>query len=155
ESAMQNFGPFRSDDGLEIHGITNARAVYWNLPPEALYEQAIRRGEGEVVQHGPLAANTGQHTGRSPNDKFIVREPSSEDKIWWGKINRPFAQEKFDSLHRQILAYIQNRDVFVFDGYAGADERYRMPVRVITEYAWHSLFARNMFLREGDPEKHR
>ncbi|MCA9971688.1 MAG: phosphoenolpyruvate carboxykinase (ATP) [Anaerolineales bacterium] len=150
---MQNFGPFISSYGVENHGIRNPGTVYWNLTTPMLYEQAVRRREGTIAHLGPLIVSTGDHTGRSPNDKFIVKEPTSENDIWWGKVNRPFKQENFDYLHRKMMAYIQNRDVFVFDGYVGADERYRMPVRIITEYAWHSLFARNMFIREFDPEK--
>lgn len=150
---MQNFGAFVSEYGVENHGIKNAGTVYWNLSTPMLYEQAIRRHEAIMAHLGPLVASTGDHTGRSPNDKFTVREPSSEEDIWWGKVNRPFSQEDFDYLHQKMLAYIQNRDIFVFDGYAGADPRYQMPVRIITEYAWHNLFVRNMFIREFDSEK--
>lgn len=150
---MQNVGPFVSRYGLENHGIRNASAVYWNLTTPMLYEQIVRRYEGAICHLGPIVVDTGDHTGRSPNDKFIVKEPTSENDIWWGKVNRPVPQETFDNLLRRIQAYTQNRDLFVFDGYAGTDENYRMPVRIITEYAWHSLFARNMFVREKDPEK--
>lgn len=150
---MINYGPFISRYGVENHGIRNANTVYWNLSTSMLYEQAVKRIEGHLVHLGPLAVRTGDHTGRSPNDKFIVREPTSENAIWWGSVNRPFEAEKFDNLLRRIQAYIQNRDVFVFDGYGGADERYRLRVRVITEFAWHSLFARNMFIQEHDGNK--
>lgn len=150
---MQNFGANVSKYGVENHGVRNAGIVYWNLPTPMLYEQVIRRREGVVGHLGPLLVATGDHTGRSPNDKFIVEEPTSEKDIWWGKVNRPISQEKFDNLYRRIIAYIQNRDIFVFDGYVGADPRYQMPVRIITEYAWHNMFSRNMFIRERDPEK--
>ena len=150
---MTDFGPFVSNFGVEHHGIRNPGTVYWNLSTSMLYEQVIRRREGAIVHLGPLIVSTGDHTGRSPNDKFTVKEPTSEDKIWWGKVNISIAQDDFDYLHRKMMAYIQNRDVFVFDGYVGADERYQMPVRIITEYAWHSLFARNMFIQEHDGEK--
>lgn len=150
---MQNFGAFISKYGVENHGIRNAGVVYWNLSTPLLYEQVIRRREGVVGHLGPLIVSTGDHTGRSPNDKFIVEEPTSENDIWWGKVNRPISQEKFDNLYRRIIAYIQNRDIFVFDGYVGADSHYQMPVRIITEYAWHNLFARNMFIRERNPDK--
>jgi phosphoenolpyruvate carboxykinase (ATP) len=113
-----------------------------------LYEQIVRRREGDLMHLGPLVVRTGDHTGRSPNDKFTVKEPTSEKEIWWGDVNRSIEQGQFDYLLRRLQAYLQNRDVFVFEGYAGSDVRYRMPVRVITEYAWHSLFARNMFRRE-------
>lgn len=150
---MQNFGPSVSHFGIENHGIKNAGTVYWNLTTPMLYEQVAQRREGVVGHLGPLLVRTGDHTGRSPNDKFIVREPTSEKDIWWGAVNQGIEQEKFDNLYRRIQAYLQNRDVFIFDGYAGADPVYRMPVRIITEFAWHSLFARNMFLRELDLHK--
>lgn len=150
---MQAFGPYPSNYGVENHGIRNAGTVYWHLTTPMLYEQSARRREGVLVHLGPLVVRTGDHTGRSPNDKFIVREPTSENEIWWGDVNRPIAQEKFDDLYRKVLAYIQQRDIFIFDGYAGADPRYRLPVRIISEYAWHSLFARNMFIREFEPQK--
>lgn len=133
--------------GLEAHGITNVNDVYWNLPTSALYEEAIRRREGIIAHLGPLVVRTGHHTGRSPNDKFTVHEPSSADHIWWGKVNRPFDADRFDDLHRRLVSYLQMKDVFVQDCWAGADPDYRLPVRIITEYAWHSLFARNMFIK--------
>lgn len=150
---MQNFGPHISKYGVENHGIRNPNTVYWNLSTPMLYEQIVRRREGAIVHLGPICVTTGDHTGRSPNDKFTVKEPTSENDIWWGKVNRPIEQSKFDNLLRRMIAYIQNRDVFVFDGYVGTAEPYRMPVRIITEYAWHSLFARNMFVRELNHEK--
>lgn len=150
---MQNFGPFPSNYGIENHGITNPNTVYWHMTTPMLYEQIVRRREGDLMHLGPLVVRTGDHTGRSPNDKFTVKEPTSEKEIWWGDVNRPIQQQQFDYLLRRIQAYLQNRDVFIFEGYAGSDERYRMPVRIITEFAWHNLFARNMFKREFEPEK--
>lgn len=150
---MQNFGPYPSNFGIENHGIENANTVYWHLTTPMLYEQAVRRREADIMHLGPLVVRTGDHTGRSANDKFIVKEPTTEQDIWWGPVNVSISQNQFDDLFRRIRAYLQNRDVFIFDGYAGADDRYRMPVRIITEYAWHSLFARNMFKREFEPEK--
>ena len=152
---MHNIGPFVSKYGIENHGIENPGTVYWNLSTPVLYEQAVRRHEGDIAHLGPLVVRTGNHTGRSPNDKFTVKEPTTEEDIWWGKINRPFSQDNFDYLYRKIIAYTQNRDLFVFDGYVGADRDHSMPIRVINEYAWHNLFARNMFIREFDPEKMR
>jgi phosphoenolpyruvate carboxykinase (ATP) len=148
---MQNFGPYISSYGVENVGIQNPETVYWNLPGPQLYEQIIRRREGMVAHLGPVVVHTGDHTGRSPNDKFTVLEPTSEKDIWWGDVNRSITQQNYDRLYRKLRAYIQNRDIFVFDGYVGADPRYQMPVRIITEYAWHSLFARNMFIRELNP----
>jgi phosphoenolpyruvate carboxykinase (ATP) len=137
----------RSHYDLDRHGIVNTGTVYWNLSTPKLYEEAIRRKEGNLAHLGPLVVRTGHYTGRSPNDRFIVREPSSEDKVWWGQVNKPISQEQYEGLRRRLLAYLQGRDLFVTDCYVGADSRYRMPVRVITETAWHSLFARNMFIQ--------
>jgi phosphoenolpyruvate carboxykinase (ATP) len=144
---MQLQGTLQSHYGLENHCIRNVNAVYWNLSTPLLYEEAIRRREGRMAHLGPLLVRTGQHTGRSPNDKFIVKEPSSSDKVWWGKVNRPMAPANFETLHRRMLAYLQGRDLFVQDCFAGADPEYRLPIRVITETAWHSLFARDMFIQ--------
>jgi phosphoenolpyruvate carboxykinase (ATP) len=119
--------------------------VYDNLETPALYEHALRRQEGQLAQGGALVVRTGQHTGRSPNDKFIVKEPSSEARIWWGKINQPFEPASFDALHRRVLAYLQGQDRFIQDCVVGADPHYARRIRVITETAWHSLFARTMF----------
>jgi len=134
---MQNVGVNPSRYGLELHGIEHANTVHWNLPVAALYEHAIRRQEGLVAESGPLVVTTGHHTGRSPNDKFIVREASCEDKVWWGKVNRPFDSEKFDLLYRRLLAFIQTKDLYVQDCFAGADPAYRIPIRIVTENAWH------------------
>ena len=146
---------FGGNYGLENHGIRNVGTVFWNLSSPALYEQVVRRREGLIAHLGPLVVRTGQHTGRSPDDKFVVREPSSEAKIWWGKVNRPFPPEQFDALYRRVLAYVQGKDLYVQDLYAGADPAYRIPIRVITETAWHNLFARNLFIlpkREDLPQ---
>jgi len=140
--------------GLDQHGITNTNAIYWNLSTAALYEEVVRRREGSISHLGPLVVRTGQHTGRSPNDKFIVEEPTSTDHIGWGKVNRPMSPEKFQVLYSRMLAYLQGKDLFVQDCFAGADQEYRLPVRIITEYAWHSLFARNMFIHSPNPEEH-
>jgi phosphoenolpyruvate carboxykinase (ATP) len=145
---MQNEGPFKSSYGLDKLGISGARTVYWNLPPARLVEQAIQRGEAQLAAEGPLVCRTGQHTGRSPNDRFVVRDSSIDGDIWWGDVNKPFDREKLDALFARALEHVKDRDLFVFDGYAGADPRYRLNVRVITENAWHNLFARNMFIRE-------
>jgi phosphoenolpyruvate carboxykinase (ATP) len=144
---MREQGIQRSRYGLDNHGIVNVNDIYWNLSTPALYEEAVRRREGLVAHLGPLIVRTGHHTGRSPNDKFIVREPSSQDIIWWGDVNRPFDPERFDQLYARLLAYLQLKDVFVQDCFAGADPKYQIPIRVITESAWHSLFARNLFIQ--------
>jgi phosphoenolpyruvate carboxykinase (ATP) len=147
---MRNTGPFVSSFGVENQGITGARTVYWNLPAARLVELAVQRNEAVLASEGPLLCETGQHTGRSPNDKFLVKDPAIEGDIWWGEVNRPFDRERFDLLLAEAREHVQGKDLFVFDGYAGADPRYRLNVRVITETAWHNLFARNMFVRESD-----
>lgn len=118
-----------------------------NLSPAALYEEAVRRGEATIVATGALTAETGKHTGRSPQDKFFVKEPTSQDAIWWHPGNRPIASAKFDQLLATMEAFISTHEVYTQDVFACADPRYRLRVRVITELAWHSLFARNLFIR--------
>jgi phosphoenolpyruvate carboxykinase (ATP) len=145
----------KAEYNLSNHGIGNLRLAYWNLPSEALYEEAIFRGEGATVLGGPFVANTGKHTARSANDKFVVRETDSEGHIWWGVYNRPFAPEKFDELFGRLQGYLQGRDLFVQDCFGGADPDYRLAVRIVTEQAWHSLFARNMFLKPQTNEEYR
>jgi len=145
-SATRRTGPSQADDTLARHGIRRPDRVFWNLGVPALYEEALRRREGHVAQGGALVVRTGQHTGRSPNDKFIVQEPSSEQHIWWGTVNRPFEPRRFDRLHARVLSYLQGQDLFVQDCSVGADPAFRHPIRVITETAWHSLFARTMFI---------
>jgi phosphoenolpyruvate carboxykinase (ATP) len=133
---------------LEREGIRAAHA-HWNLSQPALYEEAVRRQEGLIAEEGPLVCRTGQHTGRSPNDKFIVREPSTEQEIAWGGTNRPMTEEQFAALRHDLLASLDGSELFVQDCHAGADPKYRLPIRVVTRYAWHSLFARNLFITDG------
>ena len=140
-------------DGLKQLGLTNTGHIYWNLSTPALYEEAIRRHEGKISHLGPLVMQTGRYTGRLPQDKFFVKEPSSVGKISWGKVNQPFEAEKFEAIKRRMLAYFQGKDIFIEDCYAGADERFRIPIRVITEGAVYALFARNMFIRELNETK--
>src|SRR5436305_917403 len=149
---MKNEGPAVSSFGVDRQGITDAGTVYWNLPPARLVELAVQRGEASLAAEGPLVCVTGQHTGRSPNDKFVVKDPATDGDIWWGEVNRPFEREKFDALLARAREYMKGKDLFVFDGYAGADPEYRIKVRVITDDAWRNLFARNMFSPEGEPE---
>jgi phosphoenolpyruvate carboxykinase (ATP) len=141
-------GRRRSDVGLDRVGIRPERDVYWNLNAPELYEVVARRGEGIISAHGALLVDTGEHTGRAAKDKAIVREPSSEEHVFWGEVNKEFSQEKFDRLRDRMMRYASQRELFVQDTYAGADPRYRLPVRIITELAWHSLFARTMFIND-------
>jgi phosphoenolpyruvate carboxykinase (ATP) len=121
-------------------------SVRWNLPAAALYEEAIRRREGVIAAEGPLVCRTGQQTGRSPNDKFIVREASSDAEIAWGRVNQPMTAAHFAALHADMVAALRGRELFVQDCFAVADPRFSLPVRVITEQAWQSLFARNLLI---------
>src|SRR5688572_8501153 len=141
--------------GLEALGIVRSGRVHWNLSPAALYEEALRRGEAVLGADGPLVARTGQHTGRSPNDKFVVRDATTEQQVHWGNVNRPIEPASFDALHRDLMTYFQDKELYVLDAWAGADPTYRLPIRVVTEFAWHNLFARNMFLPENDASKRR
>ncbi len=137
----------KSEYSLSNYGFRNLHNVYWNLPAEALYEEIVFRGEGKITLNGAISVDTGKHTARAANDKFVVKEPDSEGNIWWGEYNRPCTVEKFNAMFQRMQGYLQGRDLFVRDCYAGGDPNYRLPVRIITEYAWHSLFARNMFIQ--------
>ena len=141
----------RADD-LSFHGIRKAEAVWWNLTTSALIEQSLRRREGHLAVTGPLVVRTGEYTGRSPNDRFFVREPGSEGSIDWGEINRPFDADKYESIRSRLFAYLEGKELFVQECHVGADPDHRLPIRVITEMAWHGLFARNMFLPVTDRE---
>ncbi|NOR54024.1 MAG: phosphoenolpyruvate carboxykinase (ATP), partial [Candidatus Aminicenantes bacterium] len=142
-----------SDYSLKNHGLVHLERVYWNLPESALYEEIVFRNEGRIAHAGPLLVNTGKHTARAAADKFVVREETTEDKIWWGEYNRPFSVEKFNALLTRVQAFAQDEELFVQDCYAGADPEYRIQVRIITEKAWHSLFARNMFITTNNQDK--
>ncbi|MBI1966387.1 MAG: phosphoenolpyruvate carboxykinase (ATP), partial [Gemmatimonadetes bacterium] len=146
-STSPAMGQQRSGATLAFNGLEPRRDVHWNLTPAELYEHAIRRGEGVVAEGGPFCAITTPHTGRSPNDKFVVQEPSSADHIWWGKVNQLIALEPFDRLHRDVVQYLDGQELYVRDLFAGADPEYCIPVRFVTPSAWHALFVYNMFLR--------
>lgn len=132
---------------LARHGLNNLGPVHWNLGAEPLIEATVRGRLGTVTEGGAVCVETGKYTGRSPNDKFIVEEPSSKSDIWWGAVNRPIESDRFSRIHALVSAYLQNRPVYVQDVHAGADPAYRLNVRVISESPWHSLFARNMFIQ--------
>ena len=144
---MSNVMGMPSQYNLEHHGLRNLNMVYWTLPTPALVERIVSRREGVMAHEGAVVVRTGNHTGRAPNDKFIVRAGESAQDIWWGKINRSISAENFEKLYLRMTAYFQGRDLFVQDAFAAAHPKYQMPIRVVTENAWHSLFARNMFIR--------
>ncbi len=145
---------------LEKLGIINPKAVYRNLSPALLTEAALRRGEGVLSDTGALVVKTGKYTGRSPKDKFIVDTPTVHDKIAWGKVNVPITREKFNAIKAKIVAYLQNREIFLFDGFAGADPKCTKKFRIVNEFASQNLFIHNLLIRPtaeqlanyGDPD---
>lgn len=130
---------------IDLTKLTSKNQIYQNLSAACLVEEALKRKEGFFASNGAFSVFTGKYTGRSPNDKFIVDEPSVHSDIWWGN-NRPIHKENFEKLLNRLLAYLQNRDLFVFDGFAGADKDYQLPIRFINEYAYQNLFAQQMFI---------
>ncbi|MFH2035871.1 MAG: phosphoenolpyruvate carboxykinase (ATP) [Candidatus Zixiibacteriota bacterium] len=136
----------KSEFSLSHHGLRNLHNVYWNLSTEALYEEAIFRGEARISKGGPLIVETGEWTARAANDKFVVKESETENEVWWGQYNRPFSEDKFDTVFERVQGYLQGHDLFVQDCYGGTDPENRLKVRIISELAWHSLFARNMLI---------
>jgi phosphoenolpyruvate carboxykinase (ATP) len=144
---MEEQGRVHGQQGLEGLGIGNVNTLWWNLNTPTLYEHALQRHEGLLAHLGPLVVRTGQYTGRSPNDKYVVHEPSSQDNIWWGKVNPPFDVEHYDALRARLTAYLQGKDLYIEDCHVGADPAWQLPIRVVTETAWHTLFVRNMFRR--------
>ena len=133
--------------GIEKYGIIGPKAVYRNLTPAQLVEAALRRGEGSLSNTGALVVTTGKYTGRSPNDKFIVDTEGVHNEIAWGKVNRPISREKFDAIKGKVAAYLQGREIFIFDGYAGADPRHTKKFRIINELASQNLFIHQLLIR--------
>lgn len=133
--------------GLESIGITAAKEVLWNLSPAELVEEAIKNNEGTITSTGALMCDTGKFTGRSPKDRFIVKDAKTEDSVWWGDINIPFDSDKFDQLHDKMVNFLKDKKLYVRDAYAGADPDYRLNLRIVNTQAWHNLFCNNMFLR--------
>ncbi len=143
---MTESGTRNPDCSIDTAGLKNLRHVFYNLVEPELYEQAIRRGEAEITAHGALVARTGQHTGRSAKDKFVVRDEQTEDRLWWDN-NKAMTRQAFDALFQDFIAHAEGRELFVQDLVGGADETNALPVRVVTEYAWHSHFIRNLLIR--------
>jgi len=146
ERATEHLGRKNTSYELDNYGIREPARVYWNLNTPELYEEIARRDEAVLSDHGALIVDTGEHTGRAAKDKAIVREPESENKVFWGDINKDFSREKFNALKERMMAYARGRDLFVQDTFVGADLKYQLPIRIVTELAWHSLFARTMFI---------
>ncbi|GAB4482492.1 MAG: phosphoenolpyruvate carboxykinase (ATP) [Anaerolineales bacterium] len=145
----------KADYALSYQGLGNLRKVYWNLPVESLYEEIVFRSEGHISRGGAIVVYTGKHTARAADDKVIVKESETDETVWWGQYNRPYNPEQFHDLFIRVQGYLQGKDIFIQDCNVGAEPDSRFPIRVITEKAWHSLFARNMFLTLADREAYR
>ncbi len=139
---------------LEEHGIRAGGEIHWNPTVSMLYTHALEREEAVLAEGGPLVVDTGEHTGRSPKDKFFVREVGSEDRIWWGEVNRPLEEEHFERLREKVVSHLDRQDLYVVDAFAGADPAHRIAVRVITDRPYHALFAKTMFIDPADDELH-
>jgi phosphoenolpyruvate carboxykinase (ATP) len=148
---VENIGVFNSAQGAEASGLRNLKRVYWNLEAPALYEQSLTRAETKLVKGGALLAETGIHTGRSPKDKFVVRDETTESTVWWDN-NGSITPGHFDTLLQDFLAHAEGKELFAQDLHGGADPAYRVKARVFTEYAWHSLFIRNLLIRPDQGE---
>ena len=136
----------------DVSQLLGHKNVHRNLFAPQLIEAALRRGEAELGSRGSLVAETGKRTGRSPKDKFIVRDAMTESKVDWGSVNLPISPEIFDALYDRVLDYLSGKELFVQDLFCGADPKYRLPVQFINEYAWHNLFVRQLFIRPSEEE---
>jgi phosphoenolpyruvate carboxykinase (ATP) len=148
---MNNNTPFTQSISLKDMGIENAK-IHYQLSANELHDMTIASGQGIETSTGALAVNTGEYTGRSPQDRFIVKDAITEDQVWWGKVNIPFEPAAFDALYKKVTSYLSNKEVFVRDSYVCADPNYRLNVRVVTETPWANLFCYNMFLRPDEKE---
>jgi len=149
---MNEMGIKAKDASVASLGLKNVSAAYWNLSPAELVEETIIRGEGILTDTGALAVDSGEFTGRSPKDKFIVCDEITKDTVWWGDINIKFDSDKFDKLYNRVTAYLSGKEIYVRDSYACADPQYRLNIRVVTEFPWNNLFANNLFLRPTPEE---
>ena len=141
------------EERLAEHGLDPAGTVHWNPTTAQLYNAALRGGEGAIAEGGPLVVDTGKHTGRSPKDKFVVREPASEERIWWGDVNAEISEDRFEALREKVTVAIGGGDdLYVVDAFAGADPKQRIAVRVVTNHPYHALFARTMFIDPTEEE---
>jgi phosphoenolpyruvate carboxykinase (ATP) len=138
--------------GLGAHGMEPRSQVFWNPTTSLLYTHALVRGDARLAEGGSLVVDTGRHTGRSPQDRFIVREPGSEDRIAWSEINQPIEEESFEGLRERLLAHLEGTDLYVINSYAGADPAHRLAVRVVTDSPWHALFAKTLFIDPPEEE---
>ncbi|MCB1595818.1 MAG: phosphoenolpyruvate carboxykinase (ATP), partial [Xanthomonadales bacterium] len=148
---MKEIGKKAANATVASYGITDATA-HWNLSPEKLAEISVELGQAQKTDTGAITVHTGEFTGRSPKDRFIVKDSVTEDAVWWGDVNIPFSPEAFDKLYDKVVAYLSGKEIYVRDSYVCDDPSYKMYLRVINEYAWSNLFAYNMFLRPSEQE---
>ncbi|MEM6262843.1 MAG: phosphoenolpyruvate carboxykinase (ATP), partial [Bacteroidota bacterium] len=146
------FTGIKSQNGLETIGLSNTLHQYWNLEPTVLTEHTLANDQGVLADSGALCVDTGEFTGRSPKDKFCVEDDLTRDTVWWGEINQPISQEDYQALKTKVLAYLQSRDLYVRDVYAGADPNYRLNVRVVNTKPWPNMFVYNMFIEPSQSE---
>ncbi len=144
---MRNTGNHPSHFDLSQHSLGGLREARWNLTIAQLVEQAVQRGEGHLTSDGALVVRTGKYTGRSPGDRFIVCDQATESAVDWGLVNKKILPEQFEQLYGRIKQYLEGKEVFVQDCFGGAHEDYALPIRVVSELAWHSLFAKQLFVR--------
>ncbi|MEP2508935.1 MAG: phosphoenolpyruvate carboxykinase (ATP), partial [Reichenbachiella sp.] len=137
---MHQYGLIPTANGIETSGIKKAKSIHWNLTPAELVEEAIKNNEGRITDTGALMCDTGKFTGRSPKDRFIVEDDKTRDTVWWGNVNIPISEDQFDRLHQKMVAFLEDKDLYVRDAYAGADKTYRLNLRVINTLAWQNLF---------------
>ena len=136
---------------LKKYKLKNGSA-HWNLDGETLQKLTVEKGMGSETENGTLCVNTGKFTGRSPKDRFLVKDEYTKDKVWWGRVNKPLAPENFDRLYNEVASYLSGKEIYVRDAYVCADPKYRMNVRTITEHPWSNFFVKNMFLRLEEDE---
>ena len=148
---MKNVLDRRQTGNLDKYGLKNCK-IHWNLSGDELQEITVLKGMGTETENGTLAVNTGKFTGRSPQDRFLVKDDYTKDKVWWGNINKPVSSENFQILYDRMTEYLSEKEVYVHDGYVCAQPEYRMNVRTITEYPWSNFFVKNMFLRLNEEE---
>ena len=150
---MNIFGKQGKNANLkESIGLEDLQNEFWNLTPAELVEDTILNGQGMLTDKGALAIETGEFTGRSPKDRFVVCDAKTENSVWWGDVNIKFSTDQFDALYGKMIDYLKGKDVYVRDAYACADNNFRLNIRVVTETAWSNMFAYNMFLRPTDAE---
>ena len=149
---MNEYGRKAENASISTLGLSNVAAAYWNLEPAQLIEETLVRGEGVLSNTGALAVDTGEFTGRSPKDRFIVEDEITKDAVWWGDINIKFDADKFDALYNRVTSYLSGKEVYVRDAYACSSDKYKMNLRLVSEFPYSNLFASNMFLRLSEEE---